>query len=80
MIKLKPRKKRKKKDNKKLFVLAIKNKQGQVLDLLTSYNYSALMIEGMELAKEKKGRWTIYTSRGKEVDGGFTRLEEMENG
>jgi len=52
----------------KVFVLRITDKDKNVLDVLTSSNYDSLMIEGMELAKEKHGQWTIFY-KGREIDG-----------
>jgi hypothetical protein len=66
------KKKRRNKLDKKLYILAVRNKQGQVTDLLSSYDYSNLMLEGMELAKEKTGSWSIFRmfKPGIEIDGG----------
>ena len=74
------KKKKKKKANKKLFILAVKNNKGQVTDLIPSYDYSNLMVEGMDLAKEKKGSWSVYRLHkpGVEIDGGMLTIKGKE--
>lgn len=78
---MKRRRKRKSRELK-LFILAVRNSKEEVTDLKTSYDYSSLMIEGMELGKERQGTWSIYRLHrpGVEIDGGTLSIKEFKNG
>ena len=77
---IKRRRKKRRKKNKNLYILAVRNNDGQVTDLLPSHDYSSLMIEGMDLAKERKGSWSIYRMfrPGVEIDGGMLTIQGKE--
>lgn len=56
---------------KKLFFLVIQAKNGLINEVISNYDYESLVIEGMDLAKEVGGFWTILDPAGKHVDGNF---------
>ncbi len=61
------------KKTRKLYILTIKNKEREVLDVIVHYDYEHLMLEGMELVKEKSAYWEIMDSFGKYIDGTFNK-------
>jgi hypothetical protein len=63
------RKKKKTTQKINLYLLCIRDKFGIVLDIVPHTNYDTLLMEGMELSKEKKATWEIYNSYGRMIDG-----------
>ncbi len=57
------------KPKSKLWLLCIRDQFGIVLDVIPHHDYDNLMMEGMELAKIKKGTWEIYNHHGRLIDG-----------
>jgi hypothetical protein len=53
----------------KLYFLSVCDSKGKQQHLLHSTNYDSLLVEGMDLAKEVKGTWTIFDSWGRQIDG-----------
>lgn len=81
---MKRKKKQKNKIKTHLYILAVKNTNEQVTNLIPSHDYNGLQLAGMELAKERKGSWSIYRlfRPGLEIDGGVltTSWKEIKNG
>ena len=67
------KKNKKKRINKHLYILAVKNGRGEVAKLIPSHDYNGLQLAGMELAKKSRGDWAIYRlfRPGIEIDGGI---------
>lgn len=64
-------KKKTKTKRTKVYVLTIRNINGDVIDVFPSACYDDLVLKGMESAKQYRGYWEIFNVAGRRIDGNY---------